>query len=179
MGTSAEGIYTTPNAEYACRYASSALDEPGAVVMCRACVPSVYCVTVADYDGSNATGHSNLYGQALKSEEAHFALVSEFTNYEACDLERAQYCELCVSQVAALCPIAVLCVEEADKGQPTVPPTVFVAQSQLSQSFDDPAISIVTVPRSTALLRHTAASHRLHLREGEIGMLPPSPALGQ
>ena len=73
-------------------------------------VPSAYWVTRADYVGSN--GHSTLYGQALRSEEAHFALVSESTNYEACPLEEAQYCELCVSQVAALCPIAILHVEK-------------------------------------------------------------------
>ena len=98
------GIYATPNAEYACRYATTTAD--GAVVMCRACVPSAYFVTRADYVGP--TGHSKLYGQALKSEEAHFALVSESTNFEVCDPEGAEYCELCVSQVAALCPIAIL-----------------------------------------------------------------------
>ena len=108
-----KGIYTTPNAEYACSYATAGADEPAAVVMCRVCVPSVYFVTLADYGGSNAAGHSKLYGQALKSEEAHFALVSRSTNYEACTPEVAEYCELCVSQVAALCPIAVLWVVEA------------------------------------------------------------------
>ena len=88
------GIYATPNAEYACLYASATAEGPGAVVMCRACVPSVYCVTLADYDESNAADHSKLFGQALRSEEAHFALVSPSTDYEACAAEMAEYCEL-------------------------------------------------------------------------------------
>ena len=107
-----KGIYTTPNAEYACLYATNNGDLAGAVVMCRACVPFVYCVTLADYDGSS--GHSKLCGQALKNEEAHFALVSRSSNFEACTPETADYCELCVSQIAALCPIAILWVEAGD-----------------------------------------------------------------
>ena len=108
-----KGIYATLNAEYACKYGCRAADGQGAVVMCRACAPSAYFVTRADYDDSNDAGHSKLFGQALRCEEAHFALVSGSTNYEACTPERAEYCELCVSQVAALCPIAVLWVAEA------------------------------------------------------------------
>ena len=109
------GIYATPNAEYACQYATAAADWVGAVVMCRACVPTAYYVTLADYDGSSsAAGHCKLYGQALESEEAHFALVSRSTDFEVCEPSRAEYCELCVSQVAALCPIAILMVEAAE-----------------------------------------------------------------
>ena len=70
------GIYATPNAEYACFYATLHASSSGAVVMCRSCVPFVYSVTRADYDGSGPSGHSKLYGQALQNEEAHFALVS-------------------------------------------------------------------------------------------------------
>ena len=103
-----KGIYATPNAEYACSYATQTAGGPGAVVMCRACVPAVYFVTRADYDGSNAAGHSKLYGQALKREEAHFALVSRSTNYEGCAPEVAEYSELCFSQLAAMCPVAIL-----------------------------------------------------------------------
>ena len=112
-GCFGRGIYVTPNAEYACQNATP--DGQGAVVVvCRACVPFAYFVTRADYDGSNAAGHSKLYGQALKSEEAHFALVSRSTNYEACEREKAEYCELCVSQAAALCPIAILHIEATE-----------------------------------------------------------------
>ena len=107
------GIYATPNAEYACMYATAG--GTGAVVMCRACVPTAYFVTLADYDGSiGAPEHCRLYGQALQNEEAHFALVSRATGCEVCDPSRAEYCELCVSQVAALCPIAILMVEVAE-----------------------------------------------------------------
>ena len=120
------GIYATPNAEYACLYAATTAHDVGAVVMCRSCVPSVYCVTSADYDCSIAGSHSKLRGQALKSEEAHFALVAQSTKYEACSREKAEYCELCVSQVAALCPVAILMVEAAED-TPTVPPTVIAS----------------------------------------------------
>ena len=168
------GIYATPNAEYACRYATTA-HHAGAVVMCRACVPSVYCVTLADYDGSDAACHSRLYGQALKSEEAHFALVSQNTHYEACTPETAEYCELCVSQVAALCPIAVLLVAETVEGEAAFAPTA-TSHFQPCQSFAGPPTSIVVFPQSTALQRHAAPSHLLDLREDEIGVLPSAAA---
>ena len=123
------GIYVTPNAEYACMYATDAtVDGVGAVVMCRACVPFAYCVTRADYDDWDATAHSVLFGKALKSEEAHFALVSRSTNYEACTLDRAEYSELCVSQVAALCPIAILLVEATDGATTHSAPSILAVQ---------------------------------------------------
>ena len=133
------GIYATPNAEYACQYATAAADWVGAVVMCRACVPTAYFVTLADYEGSSPAGHSKLYGQALKSEEAHFALVSRATNWEVCAPSRAEYCELCVSQVAALCPVAILMVEAADFTESEAPHTVAVDTIATSRTTDQEA----------------------------------------
>ena len=141
------GIYATPNAEYACRYAR-ATAPCAAVVMCRACVPSAYFVTRADYDESNATGHSKLYGQALKSEEAHFALVSPSTNFEACKPEKAEYCELCVSQVVALCPIAVLWVK-AMEGPPGDERSVSAGASLADPRHDIALSGIASSPLST------------------------------
>ena len=122
------GSTRRPNAEYACLYADAGAPDAGAVVMCRACVPSAYFVTRADY--SNAHGHSNLHGQALKKEEAHFALVSKSVDYESCEPSRAEYCELCVSQVAALCPIAILWVVEATSGATTTAATYALEPQQ-------------------------------------------------
>ena len=63
------GIYATPNAEYACQYATTNAAKEGAVVMCRASVPSAYFVTRADYVDWNPETHCRLFGQALKSED--------------------------------------------------------------------------------------------------------------
>ena len=149
------GIYATPNAEYACWYATQTADWSGAVVMCRACVPSAYFVTRADYDESNAAGHSKLYGQALKSEEAHFALVSRSTNFGACHLERAEYCELCVSQVAALCPLAIVTVKPAL--HTTAPVT---APNTTVTSVSAQSLPAATFPRESVSCQETQQSCR-------------------
>lgn len=111
IGYYGQGFYATPNAEYACGYATRSVNE-GVVVMCRACVPTAYFVTPADCVESRCT----VRGKVLKKEEAHFALVSHSTNFdEACLPYEADYSELCVSQPAALCPIAILRVQ---RGKP-------------------------------------------------------------
>ena len=120
------GIYASPNAEYACQYATGThcpATEPHspehpdwfAVLLCTAVVGLVYPVTrQVDYEQA-AEGHSKLYGQPLKPRyDAHFALVHSRFGYEASSPPGvAQYGELCVSQYAALLPLAILWVSSA------------------------------------------------------------------
>ena len=121
------GIYVTPNAEYACWYGEHQLyavptkDPLFPIVLCYASVGGVYPVTrEADYDPTTPNAHSNLYGQAVKEEEAHFALVSR-PDFEARTPDDAEYCELCISQTAALTPVAVLWVRVEAADQPFLP----------------------------------------------------------
>ena len=115
------GIYVTPNAEYACQYAlaaHSSEDEQHSpehpdwfpILLCTAAVGLVYPVTrQVDYTQQGA--HSNLHGLPLKKPfDAHFALVSHHNGYEAAPPAIAQYGELCVSQYAAILPLAILWV---------------------------------------------------------------------
>ena len=120
------GIYVTPNAEYACGYASGKLtpssppephsaDHPDwfSVVLSAAVVSLVYPVTrQKDYlPGKNK---STWFGMPLNSGyDAHFALVEKANGFQATDPANAQYGELCLSQCAALSPLAILWVSRA------------------------------------------------------------------
>ena len=118
------GIYVTPNAEYACWYAleahhkHSSRDEQYSpehpdwfpILLCTAAVGLVYPVT-REVDYTPPGAHSDLHGQPLKKPfDAHFALVSHSFGYEAAPPAVAQYGELCVSQYAAVLPLAILWV---------------------------------------------------------------------
>ena len=115
------GIYVTPNAEYACQYATGCFAAKEAhskehpnwfpVLLCTAVVGHVYPVT-RQIDYQSSSGHSSLFGKPLKTGyDAHFALVHHMNNYEAAqEPDTAQYGELCVSQYAALLPLAILWV---------------------------------------------------------------------
>ena len=116
------GSYTTPNAEYACRYATNEGIFP--IIMINAVVDLVYPVTrsvdylpSSDERGSFSTQHSLLFGKPLKAN-IHFAVVSSKCQFEACDPCDAEYAELCSSQQASLCPFAVLWVRKC--GSPSV-----------------------------------------------------------
>ena len=128
------GVYTTPNAEYACKYSATVMNGKKArgapnscpVILSIAAVDRVYPVTRSvDYTSSGSVGegdappsvlqHSVLFGQPLKDgSTAHFAVISpKLTNFEACVPCYADYAELCSSHDATLCPIAVLWVKRS------------------------------------------------------------------
>ena len=80
------------------------------ILLCTAAVGLVHPVTrEVDYIPSRV--HSNLHGLPLKKPfDAHFALVSSRHGYEAAPPAEAEYGELCVSQNAAVLPLATLWV---------------------------------------------------------------------
>jgi hypothetical protein len=120
------GCYTTPNIEYAAKYARGDYDPVGAaprqrsadgcvpVVMFAASVGMAYPVTPAeDYPTPpRADGHSIWFGNGLEvGFDCHVACVSEPT-CEAVNRPDCQYMELVVDQQSQLLPVAVLWLKE-------------------------------------------------------------------
>jgi hypothetical protein len=119
------GVYVTPNAEYAARYACGDFspdpstapqphkDHPTwhAVLLCSVAVGLAYPVTrTVDYAGGRTT--CALRGQPIRAPfDATITPVHSRFQFECCDAVLAEYMELCVSQNAAVLPLAVLWVE--------------------------------------------------------------------
>ena len=116
------GIYLTLNPEYACQYAAgyfatspSNAPKPHpkfpkrhAVILCAVCVSMAYPVTPSeDYPNPDPklSGFSKCLGQPLQPQfDAHFAPIHSGCGFQAISSKLAEYCELVVSQHAAVMP---------------------------------------------------------------------------
>jgi len=120
-----QGIYVTPNGNYAAEYASgryttdpAKLPKPHPqhstwfpVILCSMSVGLAYPVTRAkDYTG--AAGPSVLRGKPIAAPfDARVATVHPRSQFECCEGAVSQYMEICVSDKSAVLPLAVLRVE--------------------------------------------------------------------
>ena len=124
------GCYSTPNIEYAARYARGDFDSPVAavrrpspdgrypVIMLAACVGMCYPIT-PDTDYGNTAGvpdgHSDYFGRPLRPGfDCHCVCVSDLFGMQAVPREHCQYMELVHDQQSDLLPIAVLWFESSD-----------------------------------------------------------------
>jgi hypothetical protein len=120
------GVYTTPNIEYAARYAVGQFDPPEAPVRTRrpdGCVPVVmFCVAVgvaypitpsADYK-TRTDGHCDFFGAPLKKGfDSHVTCVSETVGFESVHRNLMQYLEVVVDQENQAHPMATLWIRES------------------------------------------------------------------
>ena len=130
------GCYSTPNIEYAARYARGDFDPAAVgaaaaaavrpspdgrypVIMFAACVGMCYPITPeTDYGHTLGVpaGHSDYFGRPLRPGfDCHCVCVSEQFGMQAVTKDHCQYMELVHSQESDLLPIAVLWFETNDQ----------------------------------------------------------------
>jgi hypothetical protein len=111
------GVYTTPNIEYAAKYAAGQFSASPIPRRADGCVPVVWCCAAVGVakpltprpDCTRPDGHSTAFGAPLtRGFDAHVAAVSQTNGFRAVPRASMQYMELVFDQEVQVLPIAVL-----------------------------------------------------------------------